>query len=42
MVKQYQIKNKEGIVIGRFQNKIDRNTAFESYIKFGYKCEVEI
>lgn len=39
---EYQIKDKNGIVIGRFNTEHDRDEAFEKSIKFGFKTEEEI
>ena len=42
MRKEYQIKNVDGVVVGRFQLESDRDTGFDLYIqegKQGYKAE---
>ena len=39
-MKEYQIIQ-EGIVIGRFSDKQDRDNAFKKYIKKGYVKEIE-
>ena len=37
---EYQIKDKEGIVFGRFSNKEDRDKALK-HLCFGFPCEEE-
>ena len=39
MSTEYQIKNLNGIVIGRFQSVLDRDEAFNEYIEHGFKSE---
>ncbi len=38
---EYQIKDKLGIVIGRFSNEQERDKAFEECIDYGFKVEEE-
>lgn len=39
-MKEYQIKDKDGIVIGRFQNKGDRDIALRRFVDYGFPDEV--
>ena len=39
MAKEYQILNLEGVVIGRFNNKKDRDNAFKQHCEYAIKRE---
>ena len=40
-MKEYQIKDKDGIVMGRFRNKEDRDEALKKHC-FGFPCEEDV
>lgn len=40
MKKEYQIKDKDNIVIGRFKEREDRDKALKNHC-FGFPCEEE-
>ena len=41
-MKEYQIKNREGVIVGRFSTKLDRDDAFKKYVKYGFVCEEDV
>lgn len=41
-MREHQIKDKYGIVIGRFKDERDRDNAFKEHIKFGFKSSDEV
>ena len=36
---EYQIKDKDGIVFGRFQKAEDRDYALRHYVQSGFPCQ---
>ena len=42
MVMEYQIRDKDGLVIGRFSEKPDKDEALKKHVDFGIACEEEI
>ena len=41
-MREYQIKDKDQIVIGRFADKKDRDNAMGKYISYGFPCEEDV
>ena len=41
MTTEYQIKDQEQNVVGRYKHVEDRDKAFDKHIEFGFKDEVE-